>query len=94
MSTRNGKIARLPKPLRDQLARRIEDGEQGKDLVEWLNALPAVQDVPRKQFAARPSRGAATAQRKDQAAVQIRTAVDCPPAEASAQAGGPWTVDC
>ena len=54
MSTRNGKIARLPKPIRDDLARRIDNGEQGKDLVEWLNGLPAVQDVLNEQFAARP----------------------------------------
>ncbi len=54
MSTRNGKIARLPKPIRDQLARRIDNGEQGKDLVEWLNGLPAVQEVLDEQFAARP----------------------------------------
>jgi hypothetical protein len=53
MSTRNGKIARLPKPIRDELARRVDNGEQGKDLVEWLNGLPAVQDVLKEQFAAR-----------------------------------------
>ncbi len=41
----NGKIARLPKSIRDDLGRRIENGEQGKDVVEWLNGLPAVQDV-------------------------------------------------
>jgi hypothetical protein len=54
MSTRNGKIARLPKPIRDELARRIDNGEQGKDLVEWLDALPAVQDVLKEQFGGRP----------------------------------------
>ena len=37
-ATRNGKIARLPKTIRDDLGRRIENGEQGKELVEWLNA--------------------------------------------------------
>jgi hypothetical protein len=54
MSTRNGKIARLPKHIREQLAGRIDNGEQGKDLVEWLNGLPAVQEVLEEQFAARP----------------------------------------
>jgi hypothetical protein len=36
MSTRIGTIARLPKPTRDELARRIENGEQGKELVNLL----------------------------------------------------------
>jgi DNA repair exonuclease SbcCD ATPase subunit len=54
MSTRNGKIARLPKHIRDELARRIDNGEQGKDLVEWLDALPAVQNVLKEQFGGRP----------------------------------------
>ena len=49
MGARNGKIARLPRPSRDELARRIEDGEPGKDLVQWLNGLPAVQDVLKEQ---------------------------------------------
>jgi hypothetical protein len=53
-ATRNGKIARLPKPIRDDLGRRIENGEQGKELVEWLNALPGVQDVLKEQFGGRP----------------------------------------
>ena len=34
--TRNGKIARLPREIRDELNRRLDDGGQGKDLVEWL----------------------------------------------------------
>jgi hypothetical protein len=54
MSTRNGKIARLPKSIRDELASRIDNGEQGKDLVEWLNGLPAVQDMLKDQFGGRP----------------------------------------
>ena len=54
MSTRNGKIARLPKHIREQLAGRIDNGEQGKDLVEWLNGLPAVQDVLKDQIGGRP----------------------------------------
>ena len=51
--TRTGKIARLPKYVRDQLNRRIEDGEQGKQLVEWLNELPGVQEVLKEQFGGR-----------------------------------------
>ncbi len=53
-ANRNGKIARLPKSIRDDLGRRIENGEQGKDVVEWLNGLPAVQDVLKEHFGGRP----------------------------------------
>lgn len=52
--TRNGKIARLPKTVRDQLNRRLLDGEQGKKLVAWLNGLPEVQDVLEVEFDSRP----------------------------------------
>lgn len=43
--TRTGKIARLPKALREELNRRLSDGEPGKDLVAWLNELPEVQRI-------------------------------------------------
>jgi len=52
--SRKGKIARLPIEIRTQLNRRIEDGEPGKLLVEWLNSLPSVQEVLRSQFDSRP----------------------------------------
>jgi hypothetical protein len=51
--TRTGKIARLPKYVRDQLNRRIEDGEQGKELVKWLNGLPGVQEGLKERFGGR-----------------------------------------
>jgi hypothetical protein len=47
---RNGKIARLPRDIRDQLNRRLEDGEQGGPLLAWLNALPHVEHVLAKDF--------------------------------------------
>lgn len=34
--TRNGKIARLPRTIRQELNRRLLDVEQGKTLVAWL----------------------------------------------------------
>ncbi len=43
--TRNGKIARLPLAIRLELNRRLDEGEQGKKLVAWLNGLPAVQAI-------------------------------------------------
>jgi hypothetical protein len=52
--TRNGKIARLPRHIRDQLNRRLQDGEEGSTLLEWLNALPAVQEVLKQSFGGQP----------------------------------------
>jgi hypothetical protein len=48
--TRTGKIARLPRDLRNQLNRRIADGEPGIRLVEWLNGLPDTQRVLATDF--------------------------------------------
>jgi hypothetical protein len=48
--TRTGKIARLPRDIRDQLNRRLHDGEKGKQLVRWLNSLPSVQAVLKAEF--------------------------------------------
>jgi hypothetical protein len=44
----------LPKSIRDQLGRRIEDGEEGQELVNWLNGLPEVREILEKQFGGRP----------------------------------------
>jgi len=54
--TRNGKIARLPKSIREELNRRLADGEPGKELVEWLNGLPQVRHVITSDFGGRPVR--------------------------------------
>ncbi len=50
---RYGKIACLPRDLRDQLNCRLEDGELGIRLVEWLNELPEVQAVLSRNFEGR-----------------------------------------
>lgn len=47
---RNGKIARLPRDIREELNRRLQDGEPGGPLLAWLNALPAVQAVLAREF--------------------------------------------
>ena len=52
--TRNGKIARLSRNLREELNRRLRDGQQGKRLVKWLNSLPEVQEVLAEEFGGRP----------------------------------------
>src|SRR5215203_304025 len=54
--TRNGKIARLPKTVRDELNRRLADGERGTELVVWLNSLPDVQCIIAEQFDGKPMR--------------------------------------
>ncbi|MHB1309459.1 MAG: hypothetical protein ACYDC1_04955 [Limisphaerales bacterium] len=51
---RLGKIARLPRAIRDPLNRRLQDGETGPPLLEWLNSLPEVQEVLGKEFGGRP----------------------------------------
>ena len=52
--SRNGKIARLPRQVREELNQRLADGEIGRQLVDWLNALPEVQAVLAAHFGARP----------------------------------------
>ena len=52
--TRKGKIARLPREIREELNRRLEDGAAGEPLLDWLNALPSVQSVLASQFGGVP----------------------------------------
>ena len=52
--TRNGKIARLPESIRNELNQRLLDGERGVALVAWLNGLPQVQAVMQESFEGRP----------------------------------------
>jgi hypothetical protein len=54
--TRNGKIARLPLAVRQELNRRLDNGEQGKKLVAWLNSLPEVQAIVAAEFGGKPIR--------------------------------------
>jgi hypothetical protein len=50
---RTGKIARLPRTIREQLNRRLTEGEPGVDLVAWLNAQAEVRAVLAAQFQGR-----------------------------------------
>jgi hypothetical protein len=52
--TRNGKIARLPQPIREQINRRLQNGEEGKQIAEWLNTLPEVRAVMEAEFDGQP----------------------------------------
>ena len=38
-----GKIARFPRHIRNKLSQRLDDGEGGDSLLEWLNGLPEVK---------------------------------------------------
>jgi hypothetical protein len=53
MTTRIGKIGRLPKTTRDELGRRIEDNELGADIVFWLNGQDDVKRILAEQFEGR-----------------------------------------
>ena len=52
--TRNGKIARLPQAIHQQLNLRLQNGELAQDLLLWLNHLPEVQAILAAHFAAKP----------------------------------------
>src|SRR5215472_16080486 len=52
--TRNGKIARVPRHIRNDLNRRIDDNEQGVKLVAWLNGLDEVKNILNAEFGGRP----------------------------------------
>ena len=47
---RNGKIARLSDDVRNDLNERLADGEEGEGLLQWLNALPEVQETLQEDF--------------------------------------------
>ena len=54
MKTRIGKIARLAQDIREQLNRRLVNGEPSQAVLVWLNAQRPVRKVLRDQFARRP----------------------------------------
>lgn len=54
--TRNGKIARLPQAVRNELNQRLADGEPGDPLVTWLNGLPETRKALARHFQGRPIR--------------------------------------
>jgi hypothetical protein len=54
MSARNGKIARLPRSIRNQLNERLDRSEESPQLLDWLNALPEARKVVKDHFAGVP----------------------------------------
>jgi hypothetical protein len=51
---RTGKIARLPRSLRTQLNRRLDNGELGADILQWLNGLEETQHALAFKHGGRP----------------------------------------
>jgi hypothetical protein len=64
MKTGSGKIANLPSEIRDELNYRLNDGEPGNELVEWLNAKPEVIKVITERFDGRPISEQCTARKR------------------------------
>ncbi|MCX6955434.1 MAG: hypothetical protein NTV51_25065 [Verrucomicrobia bacterium] len=54
--TRTGKIARLPREVREELNRRLLDGESARRLVAWLNAQAEVRAMLDEHFDGRAIR--------------------------------------
>jgi hypothetical protein len=54
MTFNDSKIASLPRPIRDQLNRRIADGLPTADTLAWLNSLPDVQALIPTRFGGHP----------------------------------------
>jgi hypothetical protein len=52
--TRTGKIARLPRQIREIVNKALRDGAPGQALVKWLNSLPEAQSVLAAEFDERP----------------------------------------
>lgn len=52
--TRNGKIARLPRATREELNRRLDDGQMAATILRWLNKDMVVQDILLRQFSGAP----------------------------------------
>jgi hypothetical protein len=52
--SRIGKIARLPHDIREQLNRRVLDGQSGPDILQWVNQLPQCRQMLTQKFGGRP----------------------------------------
>jgi hypothetical protein len=50
----DARIARLPDTIREQINRRLEKGEAGQQIADWLNTLPEVNSVMAAAFAGLP----------------------------------------
>ncbi len=53
-SQRRGKIARLPRAIREQLNSRLDDGLEAAEILPWLNDLPEVREIVTQRFNGAP----------------------------------------
>lgn len=53
-ATPKGKIGRLPVTLREEVNRRLENGQKAGPLLTWLNGLPEVQAMLAAEFNGQP----------------------------------------
>jgi hypothetical protein len=53
-TTRNGKIARLPRSVRMHLDTRLDDGMEAEPLLEWVNGLPETKVMLQEKFEGKP----------------------------------------
>jgi hypothetical protein len=51
--SRIGKIARLPEQVREQVNHRLQDGQNGQEILTWLNSMDEVKTVLAQGFAGR-----------------------------------------
>lgn len=51
---RQGKIARLPSQIREEVCRRLHDGQTGSQIIPWLHSLPEVLRVLDELFNEEP----------------------------------------
>jgi hypothetical protein len=54
LSQRRGKIARLPRAVREQLNIRLDDGQEAAEILPWLNDLPEVRQILTQHFNGTP----------------------------------------
>ncbi|HWB03853.1 MAG TPA: hypothetical protein VG796_12575, partial [Verrucomicrobiales bacterium] len=52
--SRLGKIASLPRPLREEINHRMDRNVPARILADWLNSLPEVQQILRDSFDGNP----------------------------------------
>jgi hypothetical protein len=48
------KIARLPGAIRNELNRRLDNGERNHSILKWINSLPEVQTILAAEFEGEP----------------------------------------
>lgn len=53
-TARRGKLARLPRAIRDEVCERLQDGADGAEILAWLNGLGPVKKLLAEKFKGEP----------------------------------------